>query len=111
MARKPKNVGDINGVEPTQPDVPTLGPHEFAALCAEAYEAHDYADERIRFDTLGRKWTFRPGKVREVESVLELTVSRVDVTRTDTISTALLGSDLGKPMIADVIKAMGEGVA
>lgn len=109
MARKPKNAGEDSGVEPTQA-APTLGPHEFAAICAEAWDAHDYQDERIRFDTLGRKWMFRPGKVREVESVLELTVTRLDVTRTDTISTAVLASDMARDMIADVVRAMSEGV-
>lgn len=87
-----------------------LGPNEFAAICAEAWDAHDFQDERIRFDTLGRKWTFRPGKVRDVESVLELIVSRIDVSRTDTISTAVLASDMARDMIADVVRAMSEGV-
>lgn len=83
-----------------------LPPHEFEAICAEAYEAYDYQGERVRFDSLGRKWTFRPDKVGVGQSVLSLEVRLLDSVRLDTISTAVLASDLGREMVADVVKTM-----
>lgn len=122
MARKPRAKGDFNGADPakfdhdddgqpggSKPDT-GLGEHEFAALCAEAFEAYDYQGERIRFDTTGRKWVFRPEKIGAGESVLTLEVSKLEAKRSDTISTALLASDMGKPMIADVVRSMAEAV-
>lgn len=87
----------------------TIPPHEFTALCAEAYEAYDYQDERLRFDTLGRRWWFVPDK-QGVNSVLRLQVKRLEDVREDTISTALLASDLAAEMIADVVKRLDEGL-
>lgn len=87
-----------------------LGEHELNAICAEAYEAYDYQDERVRFDTLGRKWTFRPEKVGAGESVLYLEVKTLTVQRSDTISTALLASDMGREMATDVVRNLADGL-
>lgn len=84
-----------------------IGEHEFTAICAEAWEAYDYQAERVRFDTLGRRWQFRPDK-NGVNSVLSLEVKRLGEVRGDTISTAVLASELGRDMIADVVKTMTE---
>lgn len=90
--------------------LPKLGEHELNALCAEAWEAYDYQGERVRFDTMGRKWTFRPDRDGD-HSVLWLNVGRLDASRSDTISTALVASDMGREMIADVVAKLAEGVA
>lgn len=87
-----------------------LTEHELAAICAEAFEAYDYQDERIRFDTLGRRWQFRPDKVGHGESVLTLEVLLLETVRTDRISAALLASDIGREMVADVVARMSEGL-
>jgi len=41
---------------------PALPALEWAAIIRECYEAYDYQDDRLRFDTLGRKWTARLDK-------------------------------------------------
>ena len=92
--------------------VPGVGVHELAAISDEAFEAYDMQGERMRFDTVGRRWTFRLGKINGGESVLELIVERApDAYRVDTISTALLASEMGRPMVADVVKTMHEALA
>jgi hypothetical protein len=81
-----------------------LGAHELAAIGAEAYEAYDrFHYEVMRHDSLGRKWVFSLDKVNGGESVLSISVSLLDDVRRDTISTALLASDLGRDMCADVV--------
>ena len=106
----------FNGVDPAKFDhdgdgkpggskPKTLTDHELTGLFAEAFEAYDYMDERVRFDSLNRKWTFRPDKAGD-NSVLWLCVSRIDQAHDDTISTAVLASDLGKPMIEDVVRKL-----
>lgn len=125
MARRPRNTKPksdepFNGADPAAFDhdgdgepggsrPTTIPPHEFTALCAEAYEAYDYQDERLRFDTLGRRWWFVPDK-QGVNSVLRLQVKRLEDVSEDTISTALLASELGRDMIADVVKRLDEGL-
>lgn len=87
-----------------------LGENELAGLCAEAFEAHDYQAERTRFDTLGRKWTFRPDKLND-HSILSLRLERLEDVAEDHISTHILGSDMGKPMIEDVVRALDRKLA
>jgi hypothetical protein len=87
-----------------------LPPHEFDAICAEAYEAYDYQAERVRFDSIGRKWTFRPDKIGQGESVLSLEVRLLDSLRLEYISTGILASELGCDMVTDVVKAMAEAL-
>jgi hypothetical protein len=42
------------------PKASLLGHNEITGLVQEAIWAHDMQDDVMRFDTLGRKWTFRP---------------------------------------------------
>lgn len=88
-----------------------LGEHELSAICAEAFESYDYQDQRIRFDSRGRKWTFRPEKVPPGNSVLSLSVERLDVRHEDTISTALLASEMGRDMVCDVVAKLADRLA
>lgn len=84
--------------------------HELAGLFAEAFEAYDMMGERLRFDSLGRRWDFYPDKAGD-HSVLRLKVTRLEDVREDTISTAMLASDLGKPMVEDVVRALDRALA
>lgn len=127
MARKPKNTGkpgDFNGADPASFDhdangaaggskkaLGALGQHEVAALGREAFEAYDYQGERVRYDSRGRKWTFRVDKVPPGHSVLSLILSRLDEERSDTIATSVLASELGEPMCVDVVAALSEALA
>lgn len=123
MARKPRKQSDeaFNGAEPAKFDhdqdgAPggskkrVIGALELDAIRQEAWEAYDYQQERIRFDTLNRKWIFRLGKAG-VYSVLEMSIERLAEVHTDTISTAFLASDLGRPMIADVVDKLNKALA
>lgn len=87
-----------------------LSEHELTGLFAEAFEAYDYMDERVRFDSRNRRWTFVPDKHRD-HSVLRLTLKRLEDVKEDRISTAILASDLGKPMIEDVVRRLDEALA
>lgn len=82
-----------------------LGENELIGLYREAFEAHDYQDERIRFDTKGRKWSFAPSKVKD-HSVLSLRCERLQDVAEDTISTAILGSTMAMEMIEDVVRKL-----
>ena len=71
---------------------PSLPVHEWAAIVRECYEAYDYQDERVRFDTLGRKWIARLDKDGN-NMVLSIELIRLTTSYTKTISTHLLGTD------------------
>ena len=96
--------------QPREPKPSALGEHERRAITLEAFEAYDFQDDRIRFDTLGRRWEFRPEKI-DAKSVLHLQVSRLKDVREDTISTHLLASDLGRDMVADVVGKLDGALA
>lgn len=90
--------------------VRALGEHELAGLFAEAYEAYDYQAERVRFDTLNRKWWFGPDR-RGNDSVLLLKLTRLEDEREDTIPTPVLASELGRPMVEDVVRALNKALS
>ena len=71
---------------------PALPALEWAAIIRECYEAYDYQDERVRYDTQGRKWTARLDRDGN-NMVLSVTLSRLTTSYTETISTHLLGTD------------------
>lgn len=86
-----------------------LGENELSGLFAEAYEAYDMADERVRFDSRNRRWQFRPDR-QGVHSTLHLELKRLEDVREDHISTAILGCDMGRPMIEDVVRKLDEAL-
>ena len=71
---------------------PLLGEHEWAAIMRECYEAYDFQDERVRFDTQGRKWTARLDKDGN-NMVLAIELSRLTTSYREAISTHLLGTE------------------
>lgn len=91
--------------------LPKLGEHEFTAICGEAWDAYDrFPDPVMRFDSLGRRWLFERQQ-KQGHSVLHLCVSRLDAEHSDTISTSILASDMGRAMIADVVGRLAEALA
>lgn len=87
------------------PGAQALSDHELTGLYAEAFEAYDMVDERVRFDSRNRKWVFVVVK-REEHAELLLKLHRGQDVREDHISTAILASEMGKPMIRDVVRAL-----
>ena len=83
---------------------PLLGEHEWAAIMRECYEAYDFQDERVRFDTQGRKWKAQLDR-NDNNMVLRIELSRVQTAYSENISTALLGTD---SPFAHIEKAMLE---
>jgi hypothetical protein len=93
------------------PEAGRLTEHELAGLFAEAWWAYDMAgDAQVRFDSIGRKWTFQPSRHAD-HAILELIVARGEEQRSDMISTAYLASDLGKPMIEEAVRALDKGLS
>lgn len=86
-----------------------LAGYELQGLCAEAFEAYDMQDERVRFDTLNRRWVFVPVK-RDDQSELMLKVQRGLQVAEDYISTAQLAAEIGKARIVDVIHSLDASV-
>ena len=91
--------------QPSAPAPSSLPAYEVTGLCAEAFEAYDFRDERVRFDSLGRKWTFRLGQTND-QSELHLIVAKLNDERTDKISTALLSTDLGMDFVVESVRAL-----
>ena len=71
---------------------PALPALEWAAIIRECYEAYDFQDERVRFDTQGRKWKAQLDR-DDNNMVLRIELSRVQTAYSENISTALLGTD------------------
>ena len=89
----------------TKPALPAL---ELNAIGREAFEAYDYQDERVRFDTLGRRWVFVVEKEPPGTSVLRLTLSRLSDSLTSTIPTSVLACDAGLPACSEAVATMSE---
>jgi hypothetical protein len=87
-----------------------LGENELAGLFAEAFEAYDYADQRVRFDTLARRWTFQLYQTAN-QTELHLILKHGEDERSDRISTALVASELGKGLIEDTIRALDKALS
>lgn len=94
--------------EPVEQTV--LGEHEMSAIAREAFEAYDFQEERVRFDTKGRKWVFEVEVIPPGHAVLRLSVSRLDDARTTTIPTSTLGCDAGQPACYAAVSAMSEAM-
>lgn len=92
-----------------QPDAPKgaqlLTDHELCGLFAEAYDAYDMMDERVRFDSKGRKWVFVVVK-RDDHSELMLKLHRGQDVREAYIRTNILASLQARPKIEDTVRAL-----
>lgn len=113
---RPKRVDAFNGAPPEKFDhdgdgkpggskPKGLPAYELTGLCAEAFEAFDFRDERVRFDSLGRKWTFHLGHTND-QSELRLIVAKLNDERSDKISTALLSTELGRDFVTESVRAL-----
>ena len=85
-------VSGIKAVRATLVDTATALQQGNIAKAKEAFEAYDMQDERVRFDTLGRKWTFRPDKDGD-HGVLSLILRLGPDARERTILNSLLAAD------------------
>lgn len=97
-----------------KPDAPVgaqvLSEHELTGLFAEAFEAYDMMDERVRFDSLHRRWVFVVVKP-EQQSELLLKLQRGKDVLEEFIPTPILATALGRPKIEEVVRALDGAVA
>lgn len=79
------------------------------AIAREAFEAYDMQDDRIRFDSQGRKWDFRMDK-ETGHWLLRLNVKRGLSEATEYVRQQDLGATKGFDLIEAAIKRMDGAV-
>jgi len=89
----------------------TLHAPELNGLSEEAFYAYDMQTEQIRFDTLGRRWEFRPDVAQPGNrACLLLEVKRLDTVKEYRIANDQLGINKGQDLIADAVASLDEAV-
>lgn len=88
---------------------PSVGKHELEALTREAFEAYDMQDDRIRFDSLARRWEFRMSSESGFWE-LRLSLSRGLSEIVDAVPQPVLGGSQGMSVLFDKIAKMDEAV-
>jgi len=96
-------------VQPVEKVTSSLGEHEAVGLVEEAIYAHDMQDVMVRFDTLGRKWTFRPD-VEQGQTVFYIECAIPSVTESLTISNSRFGLDGSRDEVKSAIEQLDEVV-
>lgn len=97
-------------VEPVEvPKLDNLGANEVAGLVEEAIYAHDMQDIVIRFDTVGRKWTFRPDQELG-QTVFYIECAIPALTESLTISNSRFGLDGSRDEVKLAIEQLDEAV-
>lgn len=86
-----------------------VGKHELEALTREAFEAYDMQDDRIRFDSLARRWEFRMSS-ETGHWELRLSLSRGLSEAVDAVPQPVLGGSQGMSTLFDKIAKMDEAV-
>jgi len=86
-----------------------VGKHELEALTREAFEAYDMQDDRIRFDSLARRWEFRMSSESGFWE-LRLSLSRGLTEIVDAVPQPVLGGSQGMSTLFDKIAKMDEAV-
>ena len=86
-----------------------VGKHELEALTREAFEAYDMQDDRIRFDSLARRWEFRMSSESGFWE-LRLSLSRGLSEIVDAVPQPVLGGSQGMSTLFDKIAKMDEAV-
>lgn len=86
-----------------------VGKHELEALTREAFEAYDMQDDRIRFDSLARRWEFRMSSESGFWE-LRLSLSRGLSEIVDAVPQPVLGGSQGMSVLFDKIAKMDEAV-
>lgn len=86
-----------------------VGKHELEALTREAFEAYDMQDDRIRFDSLARRWEFRMSS-ETGHWELRLSLSRGLSETVESVPQPVLGGSQGMSTLFDKIAKMDEEV-
>ena len=86
-----------------------VGKHELEALTREAFEAYDMQDDRIRFDSLARRWEFRMSSESGFWE-LRLSLARGLSETVDAVPQPVLGGSQGMSVLFDKIAKMDEAV-
>lgn len=87
----------------------SIGKHELEALTREAFEAYDMQDDRIRFDSLGRRWEFRMSSESGFWE-LRLSLARGLSEIVDAVPQPVLGGSQGMSALFEKIAKMDEAV-
>ena len=91
------------------PKLDNLGANEVNGLVEEAIYAHDMQDVVIRFDTVGRKWTFRPDQELG-QTVFYINCAIPALTENLTISNSRFGLDGSRDEVKLAIEQLDEAV-
>ena len=86
-----------------------VGKHELEALAREAFEAYDMQDDRVRFDSAGRKWVLRMDN-SSGHWELSLHLSRGLHEASDSVSQIVLGSSAGYEAVEKAVKRLDGAV-
>ena len=90
-------------------DKPVVNYQEQTAIVREAWEAYDMQDDRIRFDSLARRWEFRMSS-ETGHWELRLSLSRGLSEAVDAVPQPTLGGSQGMRTLFDKIAKMDEAV-
>lgn len=108
--RSAKPVEPKPEIEPVAaPKLAALAPYEVHGLVEEAIYAHDMQDVIVRYDTMGRKWTFRPDQDKG-HAVFFIECSIPAVTENLTISNSRFGLDKSRDEVQSAIEQLDEVV-
>jgi hypothetical protein len=91
------------------PKLDNLGANEVTGLVEEAIYAHDMQDTVVRFDTVGRKWTFRPDQELG-QTVFYIECAIPALTENLTISNSRFGLDGSRDEVKLAIEQLDEAV-
>lgn len=91
------------------PKLDNLGANEVTGLVEEAIYAHDMQDAVVRFDTVGRKWTFRPDQELG-QTVFYIECAIPALTESLTISNSRFGLDGSRDEVKLAIEQLDEAV-
>lgn len=83
--------------------------HEQTAIVREAWEAYDMQDDRVRFDSAGRKWVLRMDN-SSGHWELALHLSRGLHEASDSVSQVVLGSSSGYEAVEKAVKLLDGAV-
>lgn len=88
---------------------PIVNYHEQTAIVREAWEAYDMQDDRVRFDSAGRKWVFRMDNSTGFWE-LSLHLSRGLHEADEAVSQVVLGSSSGYEAVEKAVKRLDGAV-
>lgn len=111
MDEQPKRRGRPPKVREEAPvaSVSAISTHERAAIAREAWEAYDMQDDRVRFDSLGRKWDLRMDNL-DGHWKLRLLLVRGMTAKAAEVPQAALGTETGYQHVERAVADLDEAV-